>query len=208
MTIKDKNGILSRIGGPGEFILELGCGERKRIKNSIGIDAIDYDGVDIVGDVNEVLDRMPSESVSAVYSHHFVEHVDDVKGLLSKMARVLRRGGLLEVVVPHFSNPYFYSDLTHRVFFGLYSFSYSADDKQARRFSRKVPTYNQEAAFDLVDVKIVFKSAPPFYLRHGFKKLLELLFNLNSYTKEFYEENLCYIFPCYELKFRLVKKQR
>src|SRR6185312_2948084 len=37
---------------------------------------------------------------------------------------VLEPGGEFRAVVPHFSNLHFYSDPTHRTFFGLYTFSY------------------------------------------------------------------------------------
>ena len=36
------------------IVLELGCGESKKHLNAISIDAIDYPGVDLVGDIFEV----------------------------------------------------------------------------------------------------------------------------------------------------------
>ena len=106
--------------------------------------------------------------------------------------------GKLELVVPHFSNPFFYSDPTHRRFFGLYTFSYIAKDNI---FTRKVPQYGWDSMFILEDVDLHFKSSRPFYGRHGIKKLLGMVFNSCTYLKEFYEENLCYVFPCYEVRY-------
>ena len=82
------------------------------------------------------------------------------------LARVIRPGGLLSVVVPHFSNPYFYSDYSHRGFFGLYSFSYLVSDNIHRR---KVPTYGREISFELSLAELIFKSSPPFYVRYAFQ---------------------------------------
>ena len=202
MSILDKRNILDRIGSIQHVVLELGCGNRKRIKNSIGVDVINYKCVDIVGDAYDVLKRIPNSSVDAIYSHHFFEHVANLGLLMDEQGRVLKVGGYLEVVVPHFSNPYFYSDYTHKNFFGLYSFSYFAKDPL---FKRSIPTYNRLFEFELCSVQLIFKSSPPFYFRHGIKLILGKLFNLNNYMKEFYEENLCYIFPCYEIKFLLKK---
>lgn len=199
--ILDKRGLLSELKEQEGVILELGCGNRKRFNHSIGIDLLNYDVVDIVGDVYDVLNEFPDASVSAVYSSHFFEHVPNLELLLGELSRILAPNGLLEIVVPHFSNPYFYSDYTHKIFYGLYSFSYFSIDSI---FKRRTPTYQRVLCFDLVDAKLVFKSSPAFPARYGIKKLLfEKLFNLTTWTKEFYEENLCYLFPCYELKFTL-----
>lgn len=200
MKMLDKKSFLDRIENFPNVVLELGCGNHKKVDGSIGIDALDYDCVDIVGDIYEVLARMPNSSVDAVYSYHFFEHVADLSLLMEELARVLKDGGLLEVVVPHFSNPYFYSDYTHKSFFGLYSFSYFSKDNILKR---EVPTYGKSIKFDLSNVNLVFKSPRPFYFRYIIKFIVGIVFNLNNYMKEFYEENLCYIFPCYEVKYSL-----
>jgi predicted SAM-dependent methyltransferase len=71
MEIIDKQNILNRITEIGDLQLELGCGSCKKHKDAIGIDVIDDTCVDIVGDVYDVLSRIPDNSVSAVYSYHF-----------------------------------------------------------------------------------------------------------------------------------------
>jgi SAM-dependent methyltransferase len=203
MNVKDKRDILARMPGTGDFVLELGCGNRKRISNSIGIDMLDYDAVDIVGDAVEILSRFPDRSVKEVYSHHFFEHVANVPVLMDELERVMVPGGKLKITVPHFSNPYFFSDLTHKTPFGLYSFSYFAQDEL---FRRRVPTYKRGLAFELTAVDLIFKSARVFVGRYAVKRLVGYFFNMNRWTKEFYEENLCYLFPCYEIRYELVRR--
>jgi len=202
MEINDKKNILKSIHNPGDISLELGCGNRKRHKEAVGIDILEYECVDIQGDVYDILKKIPDNRISAVYSYHFFEHVDDVKGLVQQVARVLVNGGLFVVVVPHFSNPYFYSDHTHLNHFGLYSFSYFSQDTL---FSRTVPHYQTGINFNLQDVSLIFKSPRPFYIRWGFKKMIQLFFNLTPYLKELYEEFFCYLFPCYEIKYVMKK---
>jgi SAM-dependent methyltransferase len=199
MSILDKRDLLARIQ---DMTLDLGCGPSKKSHDSVGIDIIDYESVDIVGDVYEILSRIPESCISAVYSSHFFEHVRDVHLLLRETLRILKPGGMLTVVVPHFSNPYFYSDISHLNFFGLYSFSYLAKENL---FRRKVPGYFQLRGLELVRADMIFKSPPPFYVRYGLKRIVQAIVNLSSYTKEFYEENCCYLFPCYEIRFLLKK---
>lgn len=183
--------------------LDLGCGTRKRTPAHIGVDRLEHPAVDVVGDVLDVLGQIPDGVVAEVYCSHFLEHVDDLETVLSEMCRVTRSGGLLEIVVPHFSNPYFASDPTHRTPFGLYTFSYLTADAPLRR---QVPHYADPLPVRLERVTLGFKSTPPFYGRHAFKKLVGLLVNSSRWSKEFYEENLTYLLPCYELVFELRRR--
>lgn len=193
-----------RIDSGLPIILELGCGNNKRDSHAIGIDLLDCLGVDIVGDVYEALALFPEQSVDAVYSSHFIEHIPDLPKLLLELARILKSNGQLEFLAPHFSNPYFYSDPTHRSFFGLYTLSYYADNSP---FSRQVPNYGYKFLFNLKKVDLIFKSAYPFFGRYAFKRLLGSIFNSCNYLKEWYEENICYIFPCYEVRYILLRKE-
>ncbi|MHB8792314.1 MAG: methyltransferase domain-containing protein [Thermoleophilia bacterium] len=200
MGVNDKNNLLAGLGDLRHIQLELGCGNRKRYPGSIGIDALDYDCVDLVGDAISVLSEFPDDSVDAVHSSHFFEHLQEPDPLMSQLQRVMKKNGSLEIIVPHFSNPYYYSDPTHKSQYGLYTFCpYSKESP----FKRQVPSYQKEPHFQLIDVKLTFKSSPPFIFRHAIKKSLGTLVNLNCYTKEFYEEILCYIFPCYEIRYLL-----
>ena len=200
MMIIDKTNKFLQIRVSSYIELELGCGNRKRNPKAIGIDILDYPDVDIVGDVYEALALCPNQSVDAVYSYHFVEHVPDVPKLLSELARVVKKNGRVEFVAPHFSNPYFYSDPTHRNFFGLYTFCYYSGGSP---FIRQVPTYGYKPEFRIEKVDLGFKSTPPFLGRHGFKRLVGFIFNSCIYMKELYEENFCFFFPCYEVKYVL-----
>ena len=200
MILIDKKNILKTIHDISCIELELGCGNFKRNRHAIGVDMLDYPDVDIVGDIYEVLAAFPDHSVDAVSSYHFVEHVPDVPKLLSELARIIKLNGHVEFVAPHFSNPYFYSDPTHRSFFGLYTFCYFTNNNP---FSRAVPTYGYKAEFGIVSVDLVFKSTRPFLVRHGIKRIFGSFFNSCYYLTELYEENFCYLFPCYEVRYIL-----
>jgi SAM-dependent methyltransferase len=202
-AIIDKRGIFARLASSGPVHLELGCGDCKRRPDAVGIDISDYPCVDIVGDVVDVLSLFPDGTVESITSSHLLEHMPDVGRLLEEMARVLTTEGRIEIIVPHFSNAYYYSDLTHKHPFGLYTLSYFAEDEV---LSRKVPHYGRVPKFRLIEVDLRFKAARPFYVRTLLKRLIGLVVNCSRYTKEFYEENLTAILPCYELRYLLQKR--
>lgn len=124
MPVLDKKEILRRARDGETFALELGCGNQKIDPIAVGIDMLDFPCVDLVGDMFEVLAEFPAGSVERISTSHFMEHVVNGPLLMSELSRVLRQGGTLTVVVPHFSNPFYYSDPTHRSPFGLYTMAY------------------------------------------------------------------------------------
>lgn len=204
VALIDRGNVLERIhlGEVKNPRLNLGCGAVYKKPGFIGVDLLDHPQVDIVGDVFTVLSEISDNTIGGVYSSHFFEHVDDINLLVMECARVLKSGGNLDVIVPHFSNPYFYSDPTHVRFFGLYTFSYFSKDDF---FKRKVPTYDNTVSFSLDDVRLNFQSSKPFYFRYVFKKIVGFPFSSNVYMMEFWEENLSRIIPCYDIKYRLTK---
>jgi len=107
----------------GRVVLELGCGEYKENPASIAVDVLAHPAVDVVGDAIEALLATPPGSVDLIRSRHFLEHIEDTTGLLRASRRALRDGGSFSATVPHFSNAHFYSDPTHKTFFGLYTMS-------------------------------------------------------------------------------------
>jgi hypothetical protein len=196
----DKRNLIPQLTQLDNVVLDLGCGPLKKNKNWIGIDILDSEGVDIVGDVYEIINAMPNQSVDEVYAYHFFEHVPDVPGLLVALSRILKQTGFIKVVVPHFSNAYFYSDYTHKTFFGLYSFSYLVKDDLLQR---RVPNYNVNTGLQLKSAFLHFKS--PLLINRQIRKVWQLLFNSSTLMKEWYEDSWSSNFPCYEVEFVLVK---
>jgi hypothetical protein len=197
--VLDKHDVLRHITGAK---LDLGCGARKRAPEYIGVDVIDHDDVDVVGDVFDVLHRIPTSSVAFVFSSHFMEHVERIDLLIQEIGRVLIADGRLETIVPHFSNPYYYSDVTHRTSFGLYSMSYFVDRSP---FKRQVPLYAHPPLFHLDEVDLIFKAPRPFYARYALSRAIQPIANLSRATQEFYEGIVASWLPCYELRFLMTR---
>ncbi len=168
---------------------------------AIGIDHIALPSVDIVADIEHGLPFLADDSVDIVIADSILEHVDKFSDLMREIHRVLRSGGELRVKVPHFSNPYYYSDYTHVRFFGLYTFDYFVN-RDRQRMKRIVPDYYSDFRFEIKSRRLFFYS--PFrWRRRLLRNPLNALVNLNRWTQEFYEENLCWLFSCYMLEFSL-----
>jgi predicted SAM-dependent methyltransferase len=177
------------------LVLELGCGN-KRVEGRINIDRLDLPNVDIVADLDEGLAFFPDNSVDAIHSKSVLEHVDKLDVLMKEIWRVLKPDGKKHLFVPHFSNPYYYSDYTHQRFFGLYTFEYFS--KEETRFTRKVPNFYHDFSFRTDEMKLVFMS--PWKTRNKIKRFWGKIFNRSTAMQEFYEENLCYMIPCYGIQ--------
>jgi SAM-dependent methyltransferase len=185
-TIKDKN---------KPFILELGCGQKKK-PDRITIDKIDLPYVDIVADIENGLAFLPDNSVDEIHCRSVLEHIENFENLMREIVRILKKDGKAYVFVPHFSNPYYYSDPTHKRFFGLYTFYYFVDtEKQLRR---KVPNFYTDIRINIISLRLLFRS--PFWITRQIKKIFGLVFNCHRLLQEFYEDKLCYIFPCYGIE--------
>ncbi len=185
----------SLINSGKKIIIELGCGARKK-EGRIGIDAVDLPGVDIVANLEKGLPFLPDNSVDQIHCRNFLEHIKNFENLMAEIVRVLKRDGTAHIFVPHFSNPHYYSDFTHTRFFGLYSFYYFVDSENQLR--RKVPNFYTDIRIRILSQRLIFRSS--FKIINPFKKLLGWFINLHTGFMEYYEENLCYIFPCHGIE--------
>lgn len=182
--------------------LNLGVGHRPR-DSYFGLDWIEMPGVDIVADLNEPLTDLPANSVEAIYTHHTFEHVVNFLPLLKELHRVVIPDGRIEVVVPHFSNPYGYSDPTHVRFFGLYSFYYFSDETDQPR--RKVPAFYLPERFAVEAIKITLM--PTFLMFKPVRRLVTKIVNSSIWMLDWYERSWCRHFPADSIKYVLrVKK--
>jgi len=198
--IIDKKGLITGLQNMHKVIIELGCGKNKRYKDSIGIDLIDNETVDIVADINNGLGFLPDNCADIIYSSHVLEHLTDVGFIMAEIYRVLKKGGKKIGLVPHFSNPFYYSDFTHKTTFGLYTFSYFTRDQP---FKRKVPSHYNDIHFKINKIRIIFYS--PFKMINIFRKGYTVIFNSSRFMKEFYEGCMSSFLPAHEIEFELEK---
>lgn len=182
--------------------LDLGCGRRPRA-GFYGVDHLEAPGVAIMADLNEPLSALPDDSVAEIYTHHALEHVEEFLPLMKELHRLTRPGGRIEIVTPHFSNPYGYSDPTHVRFFGLYTFFYFADEDDQP--ARKVPSFYVAERFQVSEVRIrLMKGRGPGKL---LTSSLTWFINRGIGRLDWYERRLCRFFPADSIRYVLHPKK-
>ena len=187
--------------------LNLGCGNKRR-PGFLGVDIGDFDAVDVRQDVLSYLRSLGDQTVQEVYSRHFLEHLEPaaLQELLAHVDRVLVPGGRAHFIVPHFSNPYFYSDPTHRQPFGVHTFSYLCEYTCLRRH---VPNYARRAGWTLSRVQVGFLPYERWHLLGRrmpmLSDLLNRLVNRSSLRIELFERYLCGMLSIYEVEFFIDK---
>ena len=178
--------------------LDLGCGQRPQ-PGFYGVDHVEMEGVDLVADLNEPLSLLPDNSVAAVHTKHVLEHVTNLVPLLSELQRVTRPDGRIEIVVPHFSYPYFYSDPTHVRFFGLYTMFYFADPQHQPK--RKVPAFYSNSRFSVESIRFDFPHDG--WLDRLLTPILKRVINSSFAMQDFYERRLCRWLPARQIRYVL-----
>jgi Methyltransferase domain len=179
--------------------IDIGSGPRPR-PGFYALDQLELEGIDIVADLNQPLGLLPDNCAEHVFTSHTLEHVEKLLPLLAEIHRIARPGALIEVIVPHFSNPYFYSDPTHVRAFGLYTMNYFVDTEKQPAVWR-VPTFYSSTRFEMEQVKLSFYR---FNLWDRlFVPLLRAFVNRSARTQNFYELRLSWLFPAAEIRFRM-----
>lgn len=173
--------------------IDVGCGSSRHKDARFGVDLLPAKFVSVVCDVNRGI-PFRAGTVDAVYSSHFLEHVDDLEKTLLEFCRVLKPGGMLHVTVPHFSNPLGYSDYTHKRFFGYYSFDYFAETPA--RYGA-TPRYSNRIRLRIHEKRLCFKQWPLV------GTLVEKLLARSELAAYVYESRLAWLLPCFEVQFRM-----
>ncbi|MBN8596467.1 MAG: methyltransferase domain-containing protein [Planctomycetes bacterium] len=190
-VLTDLNPLLAR----SPVVVELGCGPKKKA-GSIGVDAIELAGVDVVANLNEGLAFLPDGSVDRIESVHTFEHLSEIETVIREVVRVLKRDGECHITVPHFSNPYYYSDYTHKTPWGLYSMGYFC--KEGWPYRRKVPSFYNDVGVRMISQKVRFTS--DFVVIKQIRKLVEVVVNSSRLMQELWEGGWCWRVPASELR--------
>jgi ubiquinone/menaquinone biosynthesis C-methylase UbiE len=181
-------------------MISINLGPGRKPHQDIGIDRFPLPGVSLVADLERGLKFLRDNSVDRVVCEHFLEHIENFEPLMEEIFRVCKPSAVIEIAVPHFSNPHYYSDFTHRRFFGLYTFDYFTP-RELQPLKRKVPDYYSTVRFQVERREFGFASRVKF--RRMLKSWVQRYVNSNRGRQEFYEESLCWLIPCHEIRFFL-----
>ena len=140
-------------------ILDIGCGDEKLSHKEkfpnynfdgeiIGLDLNETDQTDVVCDLNKEKLPFKDNIFDIVYTHHCLEHIENIVDVLLEVHRVLKKGGYFLIVVPHVSYIDSLGDLTHVRLFSYGSLDYLI-------FGNHAQLKNNEK-FRLIKRRIVF----------------------------------------------------
>ncbi len=171
-------------------ILDLGCGNAKE-EGALGIDYRAQPGVDIVYDLDNYPWPLESDSFDLVVCKHIIEHLNNVVRTMEEIHRILKKGGIVKIYTPHFSNVMSFKDPTHRWHFTFESFDYFVEGLK----EDEVPYTN--VSFELINKHLIFSNSP-----------LTPLAKLGSkVSMKIYERNFCRAFPAKELYVEMKAKK-
>lgn len=178
--------------------LDLGSGGPGR-DGCYGVDFFELPGVAIQADLNAPLSALPANSVGRVRSSHCLEHISQFMQLMDELHRIVRPDGSIEITVPHFSNPYGYSDPTHVRFFGLFSFNYFVETM--KQPARKVPNFYSDTRFDItrIEISLMKRTWAHKLMYPRMRKELNDSFE----NQERWERSMCWSSPANEISFTM-----
>jgi len=184
--------------------LDIGCSYHK-LPGWVGVDWERLPGVDVVADMHHL--PFQDSSIDQIYSRHTLEHVDYPLRCIAELYRIARGNGRITIIVPHFSNPAYWADMTHKRPFSARSFEYYDLD-----FARRAgfPTYLPDVNLKASSVRLVFwprriwekKSLLKRVIAGSLDGILSGLANLNPFLCE---RLWCHwVGGFYEVEFELV----
>ncbi len=102
-------------------VLDIGCGINKT-PGAIGMDINPRTNADVIHDLDELPYPFETDQFDEVVGLHVIEHVRDPMAVMAELHRITRNGGMVKLVTPHWTNPDWATDLTHRNHLNSYSF--------------------------------------------------------------------------------------
>lgn len=103
-------------------ILDVGCGANK-YEGAIGLDNNPRTAADVIHDLGDIPYPFADNEFDLVVSSHVVEHVPDVMAFISELHRVTKPAGRIRLLTPHYTNPDWANDPTHRNHINSYTFN-------------------------------------------------------------------------------------
>ena len=169
-------------------ILDVGCGINKK-PGAIGIDRNPASRADVIADLDHFPWPFRDSSFDALYASHVIEHVADVIKSMEEFNRLVRAGGEIVIITPHYTDFSSFCDPTHRWHLNSFSLRYFGENHGG--FG-----YYSNARFAESSVRVKLLS---LWRLLGF----EWLINASPRLRRWWEYYLCYIVRGKVIEWRL-----
>ncbi|MBP6003559.1 MAG: methyltransferase domain-containing protein [Pyrinomonadaceae bacterium] len=173
-------------------ILDVGCGANKTA-GAIGLDNNPRTAADVIHDLGDIPYPFADNEFDLCVSNHVVEHVPDVMAFIGELHRITKPGGRIKLLTPHYTNPDWANDPTHRNHINSYTFNTFMADRQVFDFYTDVQLKPISTYVSLLSL---------------WKALgIEFFVNLDQrssglrFLRKFWEHYLSYIFRGKEIRF-------
>jgi len=184
-------------------VLDVGCGNTK-VEGAIGVDQFKSNSVDVVHDLNIYPWPFETESFDRIIFCHSISHFNNISQTLIECHRLLKPGGYVEIVAPHFTSDNYNTDPTHRFPLGYRSMFYFCRNVQFKY--KYIP---ENICFEIESVVISFREVKTSWRETvkanpissiGIERLV------NKYPR-FYERFICWLFPASEIYYLMKKSE-
>jgi ubiquinone/menaquinone biosynthesis C-methylase UbiE len=172
--------------------LNLGCGMDAK-KGYVNVDIAKLPRVDIVHDLNKIPWPFKTNEFDEILCKHVLEHLDKIDRAMKELLRILKPGGKLKILVPHFTGKTAFTDPTHKHFFSSETFDY---------FLKSNRTENRFHYFDFAFGKLINKR---IIFGKKYAKWNYLIEYIANRWPNLYEETPLRAFPAIELYVELIK---
>ena len=170
--------------------LNLGAGWRP-LPGYVNLDIARIKGIDVVHNLNKIPYPFADNTFDEVCAFDVLEHLDDYIAAIREIHRILKPGGKLRIVVPHWNSNGVFFDPTHKHGFAYTTFEYFC------KGYRPEFNYYFDFAFSRLRRRIRFPGGLQFW-----NIIIEPLANA---FPDAYETTPFKIFPCEGMYVELIK---
>lgn len=163
--------------------LNLGCGIDIK-EGWINLDSIAIPGVDVLHDIEKLPLPFEKETFDEILAQDVLEHIDYIP-VLKDLHRILKKGGVLRIRVPHFTSKNNFVDPTHKKMFSISTWDFFVKSPALSKHIEKERAYYFDFAFaKKVHCHITFEKSSHIFF---YNRACEWFFNLSPAVQSFYE---------------------
>ena len=168
--------------------LNFGCG--KDVKAGyVNADIAKLPGVDVHFDFEQFPYPFKNNEFGEIFCRHVLEHTKNLIATMEELHRIIKQGGLIQVICPYFAGQGAFNDPTHTRFFAYRTFEYFNENG-----------FYSKSVFRTRKRRIFFFSSTGFMKSAWFSWPIDSVLNI---APMLYQRFFCYLLPASEIHYEL-----